>query len=134
MTAAHDFWGRAVKTFQTAHLILKPDPDKSASCSYYAAFYAVSALFALQGIFFTKHSAVESAVHRDLVKDGRWPVGLGEDYSLLREARAAGDYGGSLHVHEDKAAQALQAAQRIMMVVHAESPDTFPIDAGKNGV
>ena len=51
------FWDRALKTLQSAKIPLPTDPDGSASCSYYCAFYAVSALFALQDKFFSKHSA-----------------------------------------------------------------------------
>jgi len=65
---------------------------------YYAAFHAVTALFALEGKSFSKHTAVRAAVHGELVKTGRWPVELGASYNDLMSARHTGDYGGVNHV------------------------------------
>lgn len=119
------FWNRAVKTLQTAKYLLSVHPDSSASRTYYAVFYAVSALFALQGKTFSKHSAVESAVHRDLVRPGLWPKELGADYSSLLRLRSTADYGVLEHVSEDEAVDAIQAARRILKAVHGAHPDIF---------
>ena len=119
---ADEFWNRALKT---AKLILQADPDSCASRSYYAAFYAVSALFALSGRTFSKHSALESAVHRDLVKPGHWPKELGTEYSSLLALRATGDYGGLEHVSGEEAVEAIQAVQRIFQAVYEAHPDVF---------
>ncbi len=119
------FWNRALKTLQTAKSILPADPDSSASRAYYAAFYAVSALFILQGKDFSKHSAVESAVHRDLVRPGHWAKELGADYSSLLKLRALADYGVLEHVLESEAKEAIQAVQRILVAVHEAHSDVF---------
>ena len=119
------FWNRALKTLQSARLILQLDPDSFASRAYYAAFYAVSAFFALQGKTFSKHSALESAVHRDLVRPGHWPKELGADYSYLLRLRAKGDYGGLEHVSESEAMEANQMAKRILRVVCEAHPDVL---------
>jgi len=118
-----DLWSRALKAFQTTQKLLPLDPDAAASRAYYAAFYAVSALFALEGKTFSKHAAVESAVHRDLVKPGLWPVECGQDYSLLFELRSTGDYGGAEHVSDQEAAEALEAARRILQIIQDTNPD-----------
>jgi uncharacterized protein (UPF0332 family) len=104
------------------------DPDGSASRSYYAAFYAVSDLFALEGKTFKKHSAVQAAVHRDLVKTGLWPKELGEAYSSLRETREVADYGGNFHVVEDLAETNLQIARSILEAAHRANNEIFPAD------
>lgn len=124
------FWNRALKTSQSAKSLLLSDPDSSVSRSYYAAFYAVSALFVLQGRTFSKHSAVESAVHRDLVRPGHWPKELGAEYSSLLALRATGDYGGLEHVSEDEAEEAIQAVQRILQAVYEAHPDVFSDPTG----
>lgn len=124
---AIEFWDRVLKTLQSAKLLLATDPDSSASRSYYAAFYAVSALFILQGKNYSKHSALEAAVHRDLVRSGRWSKGLGSDYSYLVGLRIIGDYGGLKHVSKDEAGKAIQAAQRILRAVHEMHPDVFAL-------
>jgi len=118
-------WSRALVSIQSAKLLLATDPDASASRAYYAAFYAVSALLVLQEKSYSKHSAIEAAVHRDLVKPGIWPVNLGSDYSSLLATRIIGDYDMSEHVSADQAENAIQAAQRILLAVHKAHPDVF---------
>lgn len=122
---ALDFWRRAVRALETARALTLTDPDACASRAYYAAFYAVSALFAREGRTFTKHSAVEGAVHLDLVKAGRWPVDLGKNYSYLAELRITGDYGGGLHVSEVDAAKAVACSENILKAISAAYPNSF---------
>jgi uncharacterized protein (UPF0332 family) len=86
-------------------------------------FYAVSALFVFEGKTFSKHSAVESAVPRDLVKSGRWSAERGKDYAHLFELRSTGDYGGALHVSDKEATEAVEAARRILQTVQDANPD-----------
>lgn len=93
---AADFWTRVLQALRTASRTASVDPDAATSRAYYAAFYAVSALFALEEKTFSRHSALEAAVHRDLVKVNRWPTDLGEDYAFLLRLRTVGDYGGDL--------------------------------------
>ena len=59
---------------------------------YYAAFYAVSAVLANEGIKYGKHTAVRSALNRDLVKTGRLSKKYGDYYNALFDDRMAGDY------------------------------------------
>lgn len=73
---AADLWAHALQAFQTSRREAVTDPDTAASRAYYAAFYAVSAMFILEGKTFSRHSALEIAVHRDLVNAGRWPTEL----------------------------------------------------------
>lgn len=96
MTAelARTEWDRARDAFRDAELLLANGGfDGAASRAYYAAFQAVTALFALEGRTFTKHAALESAIHRDLVKAGKWRADLGRDYSFCLELRNVSDYG-----------------------------------------
>lgn len=119
---AEDFWARGVRALATARLLVASDSDASASRAYYAAFYAVSAVFALEGRTFTRHTALEAAVHRDLVKTGRWATELGADFSLLRGLRSTADYGGGTHVSPEEAVVALEAADRIVAMARASGP------------
>jgi hypothetical protein len=91
-------WRRAEEALRTAEVDIEVSPDACASRAYYAAFYAVSALFAREDREFARHTAVRAAVHRDLVKEGRWSVSAGQDYSFLYQLRQTGDYGGAQHV------------------------------------
>lgn len=61
-----DWWDRAVRALETARMLIDEDADAASSRAYYAAFYAVSALFANEKRSFRKHTELEAAVHRDL--------------------------------------------------------------------
>ena len=99
------------------------DFDSAASRAYYAAFYVVSAFFALEGRTFRKHSAVEAMFHKDLVKPGRVPAHISLDYRSLRLLRDTADYGGLEHVSGEQAAEAIQAAQRIIRAIAQLCPE-----------
>ncbi len=128
---AADLWDRAGKSLVVARAVLALDPDAVASRAYYAAFYAVSAHFALDDISFIKHSAVEAAVHRDLVKPGIWPKTLGRGYSTLYELRTTGDYGGSKRVSPGEAERAVEIAAAIIEAIAGIRADEFA-DLGEN--
>jgi uncharacterized protein (UPF0332 family) len=124
---AIDLWNRAKKALHAARAIVHEDPDSSASRAYYAAFHAASAYFALNGKTFTKHSALESAVHKDLVKPGLWSLDLGKSFSWLVSTRSTGDYGGGMHVSEQDAAQAVEKARQILECLNTQNPDIFTL-------
>lgn len=119
-------WERATVAIESARTLMDVDPDGSASRAYYAAFFAVSALFATEGRSFTKHTAVASAVHRDLVKTGRWSAELGEIYSWLLRTRRTGDYGQDIHVQPAEAREAADKAARILEAVRRISEEPLP--------
>ncbi len=124
---APDLWGRAIEALHAAEFIRTVSPDASASRAYYAAFYAASALLALDGQRFTKHAAVEAAVHRDLVHSGRRSPDLGRAYTRLRELRQLADYAFGLRASEQSAREAIEAARRILAAVCAACPDDFAL-------
>lgn len=129
---ALDLWGRAAETLRVARALAGYSDDSAASRAYYAAFYAVSALFAMEGRTFTKHSVLEAAVHRDLVKTGRWPQEQGKDYSRLVSLRERGDYGGDRHVSREEAVESVERAGRILEQVRQEHPEAFKADMSSN--
>ncbi len=118
-----DLWRRALEALRVAQREAPLGPDASASRAYYAAFYGVSALFALEGRTFRRHSEVEAAVHRDLVREGRCDKELGAAYTGLLRLREVGDYGGDRHVTADQAAEAAQRAHEILRELSRMCPD-----------
>jgi len=117
-----DEWSRALRALKTARALLREDPDATASRAYYAAFHAVSALLAQEGQSFRKHTAVERAVHRDLVKAGRWAPEVGAAFSWLANLRYTGDYGGDVHVQISEASEAVEKANLILQAVRTSIP------------
>jgi uncharacterized protein (UPF0332 family) len=124
---ADNLWGRAQEALRAARHVLSVSCDAAASRAYYAAFYAVSSWFALRGRTFVKHSALEAAVHRDLVKGGLWPQELGAGYSVLVEVRTTGDYGEFHSVEREEAEEAIAIATSILEAVAQSDPDAFPL-------
>jgi uncharacterized protein (UPF0332 family) len=87
-------------------------------------------LFAAKGRTFRKHTSVEAAVHRDLVKPGAWPAALGEAYSRLVELRSVADYGQEDRTDAQKAHKAILAAEEILEAVARQNPDVFALKDG----
>ncbi|MHC4874642.1 MAG: HEPN domain-containing protein [Planctomycetota bacterium] len=115
-----DHFKRSNEALKSSEALIDISPDNSASRAYYAAFHAISAFFALKGKTFKKHSAVRSALHKDLIKSGEWNSSLGEDYSFLLSLREVGDYGGNEHVEKQDALEAIEAAKRIISAVRID--------------
>ena len=122
---SQDLWRRAVEALGVSQREAGFSPDAAASRAYYAAFYAVSALFALEGRTFTKHSGVEAAVHRDLVRQGRWNKELGATYTELLRLREVGNYGGERHVTSQQAYQAAGNPRALLEAISRSRPDQF---------
>jgi len=78
--------------------------------SYYACFYAASAVLLRDNLKFAKHSAVRDAVHQHLVHTGRVDARFGRIYSSLFDARQEADYGDLVQIDTRTAAQGVQAA------------------------
>ena len=92
-------------------LLVKGYYDVSASRSYYAAFYAASALLLNEGIDTSKHSGVIALVHKHFVKSGKLSKEQGRNLNWLFELRSVGDYGASLHVGLDDARRAASISE-----------------------
>lgn len=126
-------WRRAGRALETAELLIATDPEASASRAYYAAFHAATAVFALRGQSFTKHAALRTAVHKDLVKTGEWSVELGKDFDSLVFLRQTGDYGGLTQLTEKDALKAVGAARRIVEACQRTHPELGGVSRGLSG-
>jgi uncharacterized protein (UPF0332 family) len=125
-----DEWNRALRCATSAGMLLRAgDPDSCASRAYYAVFHGVTALFLLEGQEFGKHEAVESAVHRDLVRSRRVPHAFGASYTRLRELRMLGDYGVDVHVSAQDAEDALERMRALLEELRGLSKGRLPESA-----
>ncbi len=124
--AARTEWERARDALRDAQVLLAHHGfDGAASRAYYAAFHAVTALFALEGRTFVKHAALTAAVHRDLVKSGKWSEDLGRDFSFCLDLRSVSDYGTEIRVDASQAADAIDATRRVLLAVEKTLPEDF---------
>jgi len=118
---AADEWRRATASLRAARSLIHIDADSAASRAYYAAFHAVSALFALRG-----QSFLRAAVRRDWVKPRDWDKELRRSYDYLVDLRETGDYGGASHASQEDAEEAVRKANLVLEAVRRASPQAFP--------
>ena len=116
-------WDRAVRALASARNLAETDPDSAASRAYYAAFHALTALFALRGQTYTRHSAIRSALHRELVRTGLMAESVGRDYDFLMDMRETGDYGGLALVTPASAATAVRKAESFLAAIAKMCPE-----------
>jgi uncharacterized protein (UPF0332 family) len=84
---------RARETLQEA-LLMQRERHWNACINrlYYACFYAVTALLALQGLETGKHSGVKSLFNHHWIKPNKISKQYGRLYNTLFESRQEGDY------------------------------------------
>ena len=111
-----------MEALAAAETLLVGFPDSAVSRAFYAAYHGVTAVFALQGRTFSKHAAVRSALHRELVHSGQWPEDLGRAYDLLMELRRSADYGAVAPRGDATPEDAIEAARRIVRFVRRTYP------------
>ncbi len=114
---------RANRTLSSARLLSDSDPDSAASRAYYAAFHAITSLFALRDKRYSKHTAIRAAVHKELILADEWDEELGKAYDFLLDAREKGDYGGTNQVSISTAEIAIDRAQMIIDAVKKTCPE-----------
>ena len=92
----------------------------------YAVFYAVSALFAQEGLYFKRHAGLRVAFHQHLINTNRFNRDLGRKYDQLMELRAKADYGVTAHAMPEEIECAVATAKRIIYSVPEACPNIFP--------
>ncbi len=92
-TAVKRFWELAEESLESARRELEYGSFVFAfNRIYYTAFYAVSAVLMQDGRHFTKHAAVRSALHRDLIHTRKLRPEHGVFFDRAFENRQQGDY------------------------------------------
>jgi len=84
---------------------------------YYACFYAASAVLMQQGMRLSRHSAIRSAVHRHLVKEGKLSVALGQFYDDAFENRQEADYDAVAEFDREGAQSAMVTGGQFVAVM-----------------
>ena len=81
--------------------------------SYYAAFYAVKAILALDGVDFKRHKDAVAYFNQHYVKEERLPREIGRKLGELKRLREKSDYDDFYIVSVDQAREQLEAAREI---------------------
>jgi uncharacterized protein len=82
--------------------------------SYYACFYAASAVLLNMGREFVKHSGLRAAVHQHLVKPGLVDKRFGKIFDSLFESRQSADYIATASFEMSEATAAIREAEEFV--------------------
>ncbi|MEA3404048.1 MAG: HEPN domain-containing protein [Armatimonadota bacterium] len=103
---------RASEALQEAHLLLENEHvEAAANRTYYAVFYAASALLEAQGIQAGRHSALIRLFGREFVSTGLMARRHGRTLSALFEQRQDADYVPAPTVAQERASVDLEEAR-----------------------
>jgi len=91
--------------------------ESSVNRSYYAAFYAASALLATQDRSMSRHSGVISAFRQHFIKAGIFATEYSDIYGRLLDHRGISDYDLLASIHKDQAADDLYDADKFVKAV-----------------
>lgn len=115
------YWlGKSLEAEESATLLFNHQQwSACVSRLYYASFYAVSALLALRGLSYGKHSAVRASLHRDFIKAGLLPQEAGMVYSRLFEWRQKADYEAFLEMNAEMATDLFDQAKGLLRILRS---------------
>ncbi|MEW6288064.1 MAG: HEPN domain-containing protein [Chloroflexota bacterium] len=85
-----------------------------ASRTYYAVFYAATALLKTKQLSFSKHSAVLSAFRQHFVKTGEFSADVSDFYKIAFETRQIGDYERQTRFEPDVLRKNLERAREFV--------------------
>ncbi len=109
---------KAASSIAAARVLLDQGfPEYSASRSYYAMFYAATALLDRHGQTFKRHSALLSAFAKLLHETEVVPKSCHRWISDAYNARIASDYRADREVPDAEASNHVENAERLMILV-----------------
>jgi uncharacterized protein (UPF0332 family) len=111
--AARLWLEKSDQALEAARYVLPVSPAAAVSQSYYACFYAASAVLILEDRRFVKHAGVRDAVFKHLVHTGRLEKKLGDAYRDLMQYRHQADYETGGQWTQDRAQKAIESAERV---------------------
>lgn len=106
---------QAEETFKSAELCLQYHFFKDAiNRSYYAAFYAVKAVLALENVDFKRHKDVVAYFNHHYVASGNIERTIGKLLSRLQKKRETSDYDDFFVASKEEALEQIEAAKLIL--------------------
>ena len=109
---------QAKETINVAKLCFENEHYKDAiNRAYYAAFYAVKAVLALDNIDFKRHKDVVATFNRDYVASGVYEKEIGRLLSRLQKKRENSDYDDFYIASKEEAEDQIKFAEQIVMSI-----------------
>lgn len=109
---------QAKETINVAKLCFENGHYKDAiNRAYYAAFYAVKAVLALDNIDFKRHKDVIATFNRDYIASGMYEKEIGRLLSRLQKKRENSDYDDFYIASKEEAEDQIKFAEQIVMSI-----------------
>ena len=109
---------QAEETINVAKLCFENGHYKDAiNRAYYAAFYAVKAVLALDNIDFKRHKDVVATFNRDYIASGMYEKEIGRLLSRLQKKRENSDYDDFYIASKEEAEDQIKFAEQIVMSI-----------------
>lgn len=109
---------RAVETLEVAKELFANGKYKDANNrSYYAVFYAVRAVYTIQGVDFKKHKTLLANFNKEFVATEIFPRNIGRKISALSLIREQSDYNDFYVASKAESQQQIETAEEIIALV-----------------
>lgn len=110
---------KAKKTLQTAELIFNEVNDYTSANNraYYAIFYAIRAVLALERIDFKRHKDVIAYFNKNYINKGIFPKTIGRKIAQAQRIREDSDYDDEYQPSYEKTEQQIKTAKELIQLV-----------------
>ena len=111
-------YARAIETLEVAKELFKNGKFKDVNNrSYYAAYYAMRAVYTLRGKDFKKHKTLLSEFNKEFVASEIFPRTLGRKISMLALIREQSDYNDFYIASSAESQQQVEIAEELIKLV-----------------
>ncbi len=108
----------ALETMETAKWCVESEHYKDAiNRCYYAAFYAVKAVLALEGVDFKRHKDVVAYFNQNYIATDKFPREVGKKLANLQRKRENSDYDDFFIASLEETEKQLESAEYIIVEI-----------------
>lgn len=110
---------KAEETLETARMIFNEGKDFTSANNraYYAIFYAIRAVLAMEEVDFKRHKDVLAYFNKEYVNKGIFPKMIGRKISQAQRIREDSDYDDDYEPSLEKTEQQINTAQELIDLV-----------------
>ena len=109
---------QAIDDLESADILLGADKYRAANNrAYYAIFYAIRAVLAMEEVDFKRHKDVLAYFNKEYVNKGIFPKMIGRKISQAQRIREDSDYDDEFVVNADKTLEQINTAEKLIELV-----------------
>lgn len=118
---------KAKETLETARMIFNDGKDFTSANNraYYAIFYAIRAVLAIEEIDFKRHKDVLAYFNKEYVNKEKFPKKIGRKISQAQRVREDSDYDDDYEPSLEKTEQQINTAQELIDLVEKYIGDYY---------